>query len=408
MKLILANMPVINGNRGCVALSISTMHIIDEILSKRNIEYQFFLPDSGYKGNGKHSYEVKDRTIKFYSCNYPVENNVKSFIQGVYKFIFKNSEFVENQKIFKEANYIFDIGQGDSFADIYGKKRFGLIDRIHKIARSKNKPYCILPQTIGPFENQSVKLEALQSVNNASVVMARDLQSYNYVKENCPDKTIKEYIDVAFFMPFEKRDFGDQFIHVGLNVSGLLWNGGYTKNNQFGLKVDYQNLTRNIIDYFLSLKDVKLHLVGHVVGSESNVENDYEVSYKLYKEYNFHENIILAPLFFSPIEAKSYIAGMEFFMGARMHAAIGAFSSGTAVLPLSYSRKFNGLFVDTLQYTAMGDMKVDNNDEILSKIKWAFAERVSLKNTIDQRLSTIVKEREDLLRKEIESFLNLK
>lgn len=47
---------------------------------------------------------------------------------------------------------------------------------------------------------------------------------------------------------------------------------------------------------------------------------------------------------------------MNLFTGARMHATIGAISSGVAVIPVAYSRKFNGLY-DTLQYPFYIDAK---------------------------------------------------
>jgi polysaccharide pyruvyl transferase WcaK-like protein len=48
--------------------------------------------------------------------------------------------------------------------------------------------------------------------------------------------------------------------------------------------------------------------------------------------------------FASPSAAKSMIATMDFVTGARMHATIGAWSAGVPVVPISYSRKFEGLF----------------------------------------------------------------
>lgn len=99
-----------------------------------------------------------------------------------------------------------------------------------------------------------------------------------------------------------------------MNISALLWNGGYTMDNQFGLKSNYQCLIRGIVEYFLSKKDVKLHLIPHVVGGERGLENDYAVAYDIYEEY-CNENLILAPLFFDPIVAKNYIAGMDFLWG---------------------------------------------------------------------------------------------
>lgn len=49
-------------------------------------------------------------------------------------------------------------------------------------------------------------------------------------------------------------------------------------------------------------------------------------------------------MFENPIEAKSYIANMDVFIGARMHATIGALSAGVATIPFAYSKKFKTMF----------------------------------------------------------------
>ena len=43
---------------------------------------------------------------------------------------------------------------------------------------------------------------------------------------------------------------------MGLNVSGLLDMGGYTRNNAFGLKTDYRALIYNVIDFLIEKKQV--------------------------------------------------------------------------------------------------------------------------------------------------------
>ena len=98
---------------------------------------------------------------------------------------------------------------------------------------------------------------------------------------------------------------------------------------------------------------------------------------------------------------------MDFFMGARMHATIGAFSSGVPVVPMAYSRKFNGLFVDTLQYDAMVDMKEQDDDKILSVIKNAFSRRVEFKSIIKDRMEGVVSERRRLLKDDLTKYFNL-
>lgn len=404
VNIILANAPINNGNRGCVALSVSSMYIIDEILSQAGIKYILYLPDSQHRECKSHKISINGRDIEYYSIQYNKGLSLKDDAKIKVKGLLEKKNY---NKVFKDADFILDIGQGDSFADIYGEMRFKLIDRIHTIARKYHKPYCLLPQTIGPFENERIREKAIKSIEKTSLCMARDKQSYDYVLENVPQqKNVSEYIDVAFFLPYETISQDKNYIHVGINISALLWHGGYTRNNQFGLKCDYQSLVRQLIDYFLNQDNVKVHLVPHVVGSERSIENDYAVSYDLWREYN-HPNLLLAPLALGPIEIKSYIAGLDFFMGARMHATIGAFSAGIPVVPMAYSRKFNGLFEDTLNYHYMIDLKKLTNEEVLVITNGAFNKRKELKNIINNRMSTIVKERELLICNELRNFFKL-
>lgn len=405
INIILANAPVKNGNRGCVALSITMMSLIDEVMNNAGMQYRLFLPDSQFGDQKKHEYKINNRVISFEDCNYPKGLSFKEDIKIQLKTLIKGEN--KAKQIFEKADFILDIGQGDSFADIYGEHRFRIIDRIHMMARKYKKPYCILPQTIGPFKNKMIANLAHESIANASCCMARDKQSYDYVIKNIPEQQkIAEYIDVAFFMPYEKIEQESGYSHVGLNISSLLWHGGYTRENQFGLKCDYKKLVKEIINYFLSLKNTKVHLIPHVVEGERGIENDYEVSYEIWREYN-NANLVLAPFALGPIEIKSYIAGMDFFMGSRMHATIGAFSSGVPVVPMAYSRKFNGLFIDTLQYDAMVDMKTMNNNLILSEITKNFANRSNLKEMINERMTGIVAERRKMLVEDLNAFFNL-
>lgn len=407
MKIIIANAAVNNGNRGCVALSLSSMYIIDKILNNRNIPHTFYLPQSGYDKKEEHTIKVGEITLKFVSLMDITPLTVKQYVKNLIKYLAKWKEYQATKKVYKEADFILDIGQGDSFADIYGKSRFDWIFSQYQLGMKLKKTYCILPQTIGPFEVPAIRKQACKGINYAKCVMTRDKQSYDFVKELLSEKVVSEIIDVAFFMPYKKKVFDSDSIHVGLNVSALLWHGGYTRDNQFGLKVDYPSLIRSIIDYFLKQANVKVHLIPHVVGSERHVENDYAVSFDLVEEYN-RPDLILSPLFLDPISAKNYIAGMDFFMGARMHSTIAAFSSEVPVYPMAYSRKFNGLFIDTLQYPYMADMKVQSETEILAGIKQCYEQREKLKELEHNRMQTTVEERRKLMEERLCEFFGIK
>lgn len=407
INIILGNAPINNGNRGCVALSYTSIYLIDKVLSEAGIQYNLYTSDSGQVKAGNYVLNVAGKDVPYMAIRHIIGFGAKGKVKTIIKRLINYKNISNTIKVYKSADYILDIGQGDSFADIYGKDRFNGINLIHREAMELHKPYCLLPQTIGPFKDDAIRTEAVKAITNADIVMARDKQSYDYTKQIAPQqKNLKEYIDVAFFLPYTRQHFDKDFIHVGLNISALLWHGGYTQDNQFGLKDDYQKTVREIISFFLSIPNVKLHLIPHVVGSERHVENDYAVSFDLQKEFN-NQNLILSPLFLSPVDAKDYISGMDFFMGARMHSTIAAFSSGVPVIPMAYSRKFNGLFIDTLSYNHMADLKTDTSNEVLDKIKDAFANRSLLKEEIDVQNNTVVTEKKQLLVEYLKKFFHV-
>lgn len=405
LNIILGNAPVNNGNLGCVALSYTSIYLIDKILSDAKIDYKLYLTDSGYYKAGLHSIRINEKDIPFEEIYHliPIDlkAGVKNFLRGV--------SYARSIVKFQNSDYVLDIGQGDSFADIYGHRRFRSIDRIHKEAVIFNKPYCILPQTIGPFKAAEIRRRAVRSIANARMVMARDKQSFEFTRELVPlQHNLAEYIDLAFFLPYNPIDLDSNCVHVGLNISALLWHGGYTRNNQFGLKDEYKDIVCRIIEYFLDQTNVKIHLIPHVISytQNNNIEDDYAVAESMVRKYQ-SEAIILPAKFKSPVEAKSYISSMDFFMGARMHSTIAAFSSGVPVVPMAYSRKFNGLFVDTLGYEHIVDLKVDSESDSFDKVQDFYKHRQMLKSEIEKADSSIIRERKKALINDLKTFFQI-
>lgn len=272
----------------------------------------------------------------------------------------------------RRCDVVVDIGEGDSFADIYGFKRFFYYWLSKNIVCSLKKPLVLAPQTIGPFDQTTSRVLARQVMARCARVFARDNLSSEYLAQLGVSGNIDEAIDVAFCLPFvrpERTPGGKS--KVGINVSGLLFNGGYTGANQFGLAVDYPTTVREIIRYFAENEDVELHLIGHVIEPNMPVEDDVGACRRLAEEF---PGAIIAPAFSRPSEAKSYISGMDFFAGARMHACIAAFSAGVPVVPMAYSRKFNGLF-NSLGYAYISDMKASGDSSVFDDVRIGFENR---------------------------------
>jgi len=403
-NIIIANTLMNNANCGCLALSISTMLLLDKILKEANISYTFYLSDSGWYDTKLHEYKYKDITLKYYACDY---YNGISWKESIYKrfqqILFKTN----HKKIFKQVDFIFTLGHGDSFADIYGIPRFYAINHINSIAEKFQKPICFLPQTFGPFKDKKVIEAANHSIAEASLCMARDRLSLDYIIKNVPtQKNAKEYIDMAFFLPYDKYNHSPLYIHVGLNVSGLLWNDGYTGNNEFQLKAKYKKLTFGVIDSFLETPNVMVHLIPHVPDRIKTRDDDYSVCYEIWKHYS-NNNLVLSPFFTDPIEAKNYIAGLDFFIGARMHSTIAAFSSGVPVVPLAYSRKFGGLFKETLNYPFLIDLRDTTEEDCISSIMNYFKDKNELKRLIDKTNTDLVIKQKKLIVEDLKKYLKI-
>lgn len=367
-------------NLGVAALAYSSMHILKKIYKRNYIDVKIIFIGSSKTGEDSIVIDKEKYTFyNFWGVNFL---KIKSWIKILI--------YPKRYPFFKlcKLDYVFDVSEGDSFTDIYGNERFTIQLNSKKFFSMMRFKQILLPQTIGPFTNGENERKAFAIMNKMRKVFSRDQLSYNYTQRFLSEKLISKSIDLAFSLPYTKKEFSNGKINVGINISALLWNGGYTENNQFGLSVDYRILMKSILNYFKMQNNVLIHLVSHVLSEDFPIENDYIVCRELCEENN--KDAILAPNFPNPIAAKSYISGMDFFIGARMHSCIAAFSSNVPVFPLAYSRKFNGLFKDTLQYAEIGDMVLDTHNVIYNQLVNAFNNRSSLIKKIEDSHKNIV------------------
>lgn len=280
----------------------------------------------------------------------------------------------------RKCDLVLDISAGDSFTDIYGTRRFVFNTAAKMAVLAARRPLILSPQTFGPFQRKWTRFLAGRLMHAGRKVITRDRLSTEFLEPfNLGDK-VAEATDVAFRLPYDTPPPRHPSpVRVGINVSGLLFNGGYNQDNSFALTADYPALVRAIIGHFSRLADCEVHLVGHVNSLNQPVEDDYRVAEKLAVEFPGTQ---VAPRFAGPSEAKSYIATMDFFCGSRMHACIAAFSSGVPVIPMAYSRKFSGLF-GTLGYDRVTDCKTQSTQDILRAVISGFDQRMTMKAEVE-------------------------
>ncbi|WP_417807504.1 polysaccharide pyruvyl transferase family protein [Thioclava sp.] len=284
----------------------------------------------------------------------------------------------------KASDLVIDIGGGDSFADIYGAKRLIRMFWMKFAAHLAGTPLVVAPQTIGPFSKRWSKWLAGITLNRSALVAARDDRSGEALRALGYRGDVVAASDLALRLPYQPPELGtDGAPRVGINVSGLLMAGGYQGGNDFGMRLDYPALIARLIEWFKG-QGAEVHLVPHVIVASGPmvIEDDLRACEALAREHG----VICAPAFDSPGAAKSYIAGLDFFTGARMHACIAAFSSGVPVVPMAYSRKFAGLF-GTLGYTRTVDCTNTGGDGVFAAVTEGYLMRDTLAGEMKEALA---------------------
>lgn len=338
-------------NKGCEALSYSVLPILTEMLKDQKIEILNFWRSSELGKLPEMYPEVKftGLDIKLKSVS-----GWKELISGI-----------------RSCDVILDITHGDSFSDIYGRKWFARTTLVKQLVQWLGVPLILMPQTYGPFENKLVQRWALHVIAGSDRIYCRDEMSYRYLEQKLPEAArtkLKSYTDLAFALPYNALEpkVENGKIKVGVNISGLLWHNCET-DNHLGLKVDYHQYCRMLLNRLLDDGNYAVTLIPHVIcdgrEGENYYENDCRAIRELLKEFPQCDDTGVLE---TAVDVKSFIATQDVFTGARMHATIGAFSSGVACIPFAYSRKFEGLYRD-LNYHNIVDGKALSTDEAVEK-----------------------------------------
>ncbi len=300
------------------------------------------------------------------------------------------------------ADVVTSIAGGDSFSDIYGLGRLIYVALPQILVLLLNKKLILLPQTYGPFNGRAARAIARFILNRSHTIYSRDREGLAEVAQLSGNKEIDEKLhfchDVGFVVqPYESAGHNPDTLNipdamtrnlVGLNVSGLLFMGGYTKKNMFGLKSNYAELIYDLIHYMIEVKSVPLVLVPHVFGSGANSESDSAVCELIYKELKprYPQMLFLASGLYNQSEIKYIIGQCDFFIGARMHACIGALSQCIPAIGIAYSKKFKGVFETVGMESLIADPRLSDKDEILQIIDAAYDNRLQSRSILKQRI----------------------
>lgn len=337
-------------NKGCEALTYSFVNMLLECIDDK-IEIINF----SYGNLGR--FPEKYKSVKFTVRRPQIKNPV---------------DWLRLKREMSELDMIFDVTFGDGFSDIYGKMWNVTTDMLKELAIKSGTPLILLPQTYGPYKDTKLKKWAEHIVKKCSFAYSRDTASAVEMNKICGNK-VEVLTDMAFALPYNKSEYlvDHNKINVGINVSSLLWDSAYAKDNKFGLNTEYKEFITKLIQELLNFGRYRIHLIPHVIDAENyeSAENDVRACDAVKKMFN-NDDVICAPAFDNPVDAKSYIANMDVFVGARMHATIGAVSAGVATIPFAYSKKFKTMFGNLGYKYVIEAQSAETNESLRQTLEW--------------------------------------
>lgn len=377
MNVVLIGLSFNSENKGCEALSFSFAKVLNDIAVTNSIK-------------------VTATAIVYKSADFTIITNTDIKISYIDIRMKKVSFWKAYKNALKNADIVFDFTAGDSFSDIYGMKRFMNATLIKQVAINAKKCFVLGPQTYGPFKHWSTRTWAKRIIKTSSYVFSRDSLSTEVIKKLTGINAIT-VTDVAFSLPYEKRiRENHEFIEVGLNPSGLLF------DTQFPLSINYRDYLFKLMEFLVSDSKYRVFLIPHVWSdSIDTFENDLAVCNILKEKY---PSVQVSDAFNTPMDAKSFISGLDIFIGARMHATIASFSSGVATIPVSYSYKFEGLY-ESIGYPYIIKARSDTLEQALSQtINWVKDYRMLQENAVSSMEAVAIKR--DLFISELKNIIN--
>ena len=219
------------------------------------------------------------------------------------------------------------------------------------------------------MKNKSIKAD----LKSFDLITARESISYEALKEiNCNVVLVS---DPAFTLPKIDLPLPNEWKEgkmIGINASPLIIENG--KN----AKTVYEAY-RLLIEYIIKETVYNVALIPHVMADGNN---DYEVLKKLYNDTEDKDRLVLIEDH-NCMELKGYISRCAFFIGARTHATIAAYSTCVPTLVLGYSVKSRGIAKDLFgdyQNYVLPVQDMNNSRELLDSFKWIMKHEIYIRN----------------------------
>ena len=329
MKKILIIVSSGTYNRGTEALVRGTVILLKEAFGDISVTLSSSTPKDDAKIN-----------VPYISSHIPrVPQDIKSKLKNrIWKFFTGKNEcyFSQLVKCAQKHDLVIVVG-ADNYDVAYGS--FKVLHVLNTSLKKKCRGKLFLYDC--SLNKDSVTEKFIEEAKMFDAFSVREHQTLENLKGKYNEKNLYYFPDPAFIMPpqsVELPEYWKTNNMVGVNLSTLIVGSSYGS----GLHDKLIGAYKYMMDKILEETQYDIVLIPHVMKRKDlAILEEIKVLYKS----NGRVHLISNEDYKSP-ELKYIISNCRFFVGARTHATIAAYSSCVPTLVLGYSTKSIGIAKD--------------------------------------------------------------
>ena len=232
------------------------------------------------------------------------------------------------------------------------------------------KPYIFLPQAFGPFSRAKDRRLLAQALPLASLICARDQQSYDYLAALLPDTS-----KLVLFPDFTNLVSIDPQVTVPPRTALIIPNA-----NMLSAKSAQPQWLTHYIPFLIAAARELQQLGYQPVFLNHEGAADQRLIEQVLAGAGVNYPVWQEP---HPVRVKSLIAGSALVLSSRFHGCVSALSQGVPCIGTSWSHKYQALFADYLQSDAL--IEPDLSMEQLRQLIDILSKRCHLAEVVQRR-----------------------
>lgn len=352
----------------------------------------------------------KDKTIKNVYSNvlnpHPYKHTklgkIKAIIKLIYSMLYQLIMInISKKKLIKKYNSYKSLNDSDYIVvcggGFLGGRKFDSLMHLFQIYVNTKfeKSVIMMGTSIEPITNKFIKKITEKILKKVDYIYAREVITYDYLKEFMPKDKFEIIPDMAFMLEDvkEKLDYVQKWKKDFNYIYGITvrkWDFPEEKNGK-ELFEKYEKELAKFIEYKAQKDNSLFVFVPQVIVKHGNDANVAKEIKELIRE-NLKKHFVILEDDIHPNDIKQLIWNFDFFIGTRMHSNIFATSMGVPTIAIAYEKKTNGIMHTVELDDYVLEMKSITFEQLCELSKKQMTNKRKIENHLKIRIETIRKE----------------